>query len=110
MGLSFVNDIRLKRIIAIPASLSVVVGSPTVEKFAKLPVWAFHGDKDTAVPVERSRMMIEALKKAGGEPKYTEYPGVGHDSWSATFANPELYDWLFTQLRREEIDSKDLKN
>ena len=86
-------------------------GDPaTVEKFAKLPVWAFHGDKDTAVPVERSRMMIEALKKAGGEPKYTEYPGVGHDSWSATFANPELYDWLFTQLRREEIDPKDLKN
>src|SRR5262249_46123074 len=51
------------------------------ETLAKIPIWAFHGDKDTAVKVERSRNMIEAIKKAGGKPKYTEYPGVGHDSW-----------------------------
>jgi hypothetical protein len=38
--------------------------------------------------------MIEALKKAGGEPKYTEYPGVGHNSWDKAYATKELYDWL----------------
>lgn len=43
--------------------------------------------------------MIEALKQAGGTPKYTEYPKTGHDSWSATYRHPELYAWLFAQQR-----------
>lgn len=74
------------------------------EKQAKtmvaIPIWAFHGDKDTAVKVERSRKMIEAIKKAGGEPKYTEYPGVGHDSWTRTYRNAEVIDWLFAQQKK----------
>ena len=45
----------------------------------------------------RSRAMVEALKKAGGMPKYTEYPGVGHDSWNKAYAEPELLPWLFAQ-------------
>lgn len=73
-------------------------------KFAKqmssVPIWAFHGDKDTAVKVERSRDMIQALKDAGASPKYTEYPGVGHDSWTATYKNPEVLDWLFAQKKK----------
>ena len=44
--------------------------------------------------------MIESLKAAGGNPKYTEYKGVGHDSWMQTYANPELYDWLFAQQKK----------
>lgn len=70
------------------------------KKLTKLPIWAFHGDKDTAVKPERSRDMIAAIKAAGGEPKYTEYPGVGHDSWSQTYRNPEFYAWLFAQQRK----------
>jgi predicted peptidase len=68
-------------------------------KFKNVPVWAFHGDQDTAVKVNRSREMIAALKAAGATPKYTEYPGVGHDSWSATYKNPEFYTWLFEQQK-----------
>lgn len=64
-----------------------------------VPLWAFHGDKDTAVKPHRSREMIAALKAAGGTPKYTEYPGVAHNSWAQTYANPELYAWLFAQKR-----------
>jgi predicted peptidase len=64
-----------------------------------VPVWAFHGDQDTAVKVRRSRDMVEAIKAAGGAPKYTEYKGVGHDSWTATYRDPELYKWLFAQKR-----------
>jgi predicted peptidase len=67
---------------------------------AKVPQWIFHGDKDTAVPVDFSRAMAEALKKAGGEPKYTEYPGVGHNSWDKAYGDPELYAWLFAQKRK----------
>lgn len=67
------------------------------DKLTKIPIWCFHGDKDTAVPVLRSRNMIEAIKAAGGNPKYTEYPGVGHNSWDKAYADPELYDWMFAQ-------------
>lgn len=67
---------------------------------AKIPVWTFHGDSDGAVPVVRSRNIVEALKKAGGKPKYTEYPGVGHDSWNNAFADPQLLKWLFEQRRK----------
>jgi predicted peptidase len=68
------------------------------DKLVKVPIWCFCGDKDKG-PVERSREMIEAIKKAGGEPKYTEYPGVGHDSWTQTYRDPKVHDWLFAQKR-----------
>jgi predicted peptidase len=71
----------------------------TADAIVKIPVWAFHGDKDTAVKVSRSRNMIAALKKAGGDPKYTEYAGVGHNSWDKAYADAELMKWLFAQKR-----------
>ena len=55
---------------------------------------------DKTVLVERSREMIDALKTAGGNPKYTEYPGVGHNSWAQTYSNPELYAWMFEQRKK----------
>lgn len=61
------------------------------------PIWAFHGNKDDTVPVEESRRMIEAIRKAGGKPKYTEYEGVGHNSWENAFKEPDLLNWLFAQ-------------
>jgi predicted peptidase len=77
-------------------------GDPAYAKqIAHVPVWAFHGDQDTAVKVERSRNMIEAIKEAGGSPRYTEYPGVGHNSWAATYANRDVYAWLFAQKRSD---------
>jgi len=69
-------------------------------KLASLPIWVFHGDADDTVMVKRSRDMVAALKAAGGNPKYTEYPGVGHDCWSVTYANPEVWKWLFAQSKK----------
>ena len=75
-------------------------GDPkTAEKIKDIPMWAFHGDADTAVKVAGSRDMVEAVKKAGGDPKYTEYPGVGHNSWEWAFTEPALAEWLFAQRR-----------
>jgi len=70
-----------------------------VDKVGKLPLWIFHGDADDTVPVEVSRNIVKALKDAGGNPKYTEYPGVYHDSWSRAYRDPELVKWLFDQKR-----------
>ena len=61
------------------------------------PVWVFHGDADPAVPVEESRRMVDALKAAGGNVKYTEYAGVGHNSWDAAYGDPDLMTWLLAQ-------------
>ena len=69
------------------------------ERIARMPVWAFHGNRDTVVPTSRSRDMIEAMRKAGGSPRYTESPGVGHGVWGVAFGDPELAKWLFAQRR-----------
>jgi len=73
-----------------------------IEKLKGLPVWAFHGADDEAVPVEQSQQMVEALKSAGGKAKLTIYPGVGHDSWSQTYENPDLYEWFLKHRRDSE--------
>jgi predicted peptidase len=62
----------------------------------RTPVWAFHGDADSVIPVEGSRRMVEAFRKRGVEAKLTEYPKVGHNAWSPTYANPEVYEWLLS--------------
>jgi len=72
----------------------------TADKIKDLPCWCFHGDADTAVKVEGSRDMIEAIKKAGGDPKYTEYEKVGHNSWDKAYATKELYEWMLKQKRK----------
>lgn len=77
-------------------------GDPnTVRRFANVAVWVFHGAKDTAVPLERSEQMVEALKKAEANVKFTAYPEAGHDSWTEAYNTPELYEWLLQQKRME---------
>jgi predicted peptidase len=64
-----------------------------------LPIWAFHGDQDKAVPHALSVRMVEAVKAAGGTPKLTIYPGVGHNSWDKAYREENLAEW-FLQHRR----------
>ena len=71
----------------------------TAPAIAHIPIWAFHGDQDDAVPVSRSRNMVEALRNAGGTPRYTEFKDVGHNSWDPAFEDPGLLPWLFAQHR-----------
>jgi len=71
----------------------------TAPEIASIPIWAYHGAKDKLVPVSRSRNMIEAIKQAGGNPRYTEVPNKGHLVWNTAFENPELWKWLFEQKK-----------
>ena len=42
--------------------------------------------------------MVDAIKRAGNENiKFTIYPEAGHDSWTETYNNPELYEWFLEQ-------------
>jgi predicted peptidase len=70
-------------------------------KVAKLPIWAFHGALDDRVPIAKMAEMIKAVQDAGGNPKFTIYPTAKHDSWSKTYENKELYEWLLEQKRRK---------
>ena len=63
------------------------------------PIWIFHGDKDPVVDVNDSRKMVAALNAAKAKVKYTEYPGVKHDSWKKAFSEPQLLPWLFNQKK-----------
>jgi predicted peptidase len=63
------------------------------------PVWNFHGDADTTVPVEVSRARVAAMRKAGGHPLSTEYAGVNHNSWEWAFTEPALPGWVFSKRR-----------
>ena len=74
------------------------------QKMAGLPIWAFHGEKDEAVSVERSRKMIAAIRHAGGTPRYTEYKGAGHVIWDRVFHEPELLPWVFASRRPNSTD------
>jgi predicted peptidase len=69
-------------------------------RFAKVPIWVFHGGADPVVKPELSRHMVEALRKAGGHPGYTEYPDVPHDSWTMTYRDPDVLDWLFAKSKK----------
>ncbi|HEX5270409.1 MAG TPA: dienelactone hydrolase family protein [Gemmataceae bacterium] len=68
--------------------------SAAAAKVKDVPCWDFHGDADPAVPVAQSRGMMKALWDAGAHPNYTEYPGVGHNSWDKAYATADLYEWL----------------
>jgi len=82
---------------AIPVAGS---GNPALaHNAADVAVWAFHGKNDKNVPVEGDRHMIYALKKAGGHPKFTEFPDQGHNIWNEVTITPGLLDWLFAQKR-----------
>ena len=71
----------------------------TAGKLVKMPIWAFHGDADQAVDVERSREMERWIKDAGGSCKVTIYPGVGHNSWDKAYREENLGEWFLGHHR-----------
>lgn len=88
------------------AAVAPVCGGGDESQAARLksiPVWAAHGDADTVVWPVRSRRMVERIRNAGGNVKYTEYPGVGHNSWTRFYADSEgVIPWMFQQTKQSE--------
>ncbi len=64
------------------------------ERLKNTPTWVFHGDADDVVPLIESELMVQWLREAGNEVTFTVYPDVDHDSWTATYNNPKLYEWF----------------
>ena len=82
--------------------------SAAAKKFVdvRLPIWNFCGDKDREATVAASRLMHKTLLDQGGSPRYTEYPGVGHNCWDNAYGTPELYTWLLEQSRSQNAVSR----
>ena len=96
---------------AYPGSFAAIApicggGNPAdAKKIKDLPIWVFHGAKDEAVPLRRSEEMVDALKEVGADVKFTVYPDAGHDSWTETYDNPELYKWFMSHQRGEKSEA-----
>ena len=71
-------------------------------QISKVPAWIFHGSADTVVPPDESRRMFQTLKASGFDVKYTEYDGVGHNSWDRAYAEPDLVPWLLSHRRSRQ--------
>jgi len=87
------------------AAAAPICGGGDPEKaaaIAQVPVWTFHGGSDPTVKVELTRKMVAAIQAAGGQPLYTEYPRIGHDSWTNAYQEPELLSWMFAQTRGQK--------
>lgn len=85
------------------AAVPLDTGDPfetLARRIAKLPTWIFHGEVDQTVPVAQSRQAAEAIRKAGGDVRYTEFLGMDHNVWDATYASPAFITWLFAQRRK----------
>ncbi|HYI09590.1 MAG TPA: prolyl oligopeptidase family serine peptidase [Thermoanaerobaculia bacterium] len=72
----------------------------TAQKLKHIPTWIFHGADDPVVVPEASRKIHEALKAVGGDVRYTEYEGAGHNSWDRAYGEEQLWMWLLAQRRR----------
>jgi len=73
----------------------------TAHALRDIPIWMFHGADDTVIEPGESRHMHEALLRENAKDvRYTEYEGVGHNSWTRAYAEPELWQWLFAQRQR----------
>lgn len=70
------------------------------ETLRDVPTWIFHGGKDTAINYRESTKMANALYKVGNNARLTIYPEAGHDSWTKTYNNPQLYEWFLSHQKK----------
>lgn len=70
-----------------------------VKKYKNVPLWIFHGGKDTVVPIAKSEAVVNELKRLNRQAKFTVYPEAGHNSWDPAFAEPEFLSWLFSHKK-----------
>ncbi len=66
---------------------------------SKMPIWAWHGEDDSVINIERSREMVLALNEMTNQTKFTEVENRGHDSWIDVWNNKEVWKWLYDQKR-----------
>jgi poly(3-hydroxybutyrate) depolymerase len=69
------------------------------ERLVHIPIWAFHGEKDRVIPLKATKEMVDAVRKSGGNVKFTVYPNADHGICGLTYQNPALCNWLLAQRK-----------
>jgi len=94
-------DFAMRKTEWFAAAMPVCGGAANAElkRLKDLPLWVHHGGADNVVPTVRSQTAVEELKKLGSAVKYSEYPGVGHNSWAKAYPDDKVLDWLFAQRK-----------
>ena len=106
MGLSMGGAGTWLSILSYPEVFAAAVpicgwGYPSdVSMIVDMPIWTFHGAADATISVENTQVLVSLLTDAGSTViKYTEYPGVPHNSWDTAYTEPGLLAWLFSQRK-----------
>lgn len=84
------------------AAIPICGGSSYIDHLyliKEVPAWAFHGEKDDIVPIEETKIAVDALRGFGGEVQFTAYPNVGHGAWIETYNDPKVFEWLLKQSK-----------
>ena len=84
---------------AVPICGGGIPGLDIPSSIKDVPIWVFHGGKDKVVPSNESEKMVRAIEEIGGNIKYTLYPDANHDSWTKTYENDNLYEWLLSHSK-----------
>jgi predicted peptidase len=93
---------RAPEVFACGVPVASVADTASAERIKNIPIWAFHGAADQINDVRYTRMMIEAITKKGGRPKFSEFPNVQHDCLKEAYGNPELWEWMFAQNKNSQ--------
>ena len=101
MGGMAIYDLIARRpdLFAAAAAICGIGDTSRAKDMAPVKLWIFQGEKDNLIDVSNARNIVAALRRAGADPKYSEYQGVGHDSWVKAYTDPELLPWLFEQKK-----------
>jgi len=86
------------------AAIAPICGGGNPELACNLkdtPTWVFHGAQDKVVLIDKSQEMVDAMSECGAEPIFTIYPDAGHDSWTSSYENKELYSWLLLFIGKQ---------
>ncbi len=84
------------------AAIAPVCGGGDPDKacnIRRIPTWVFHGAKDNVAPISNAEEMVNVLKECGSDVQFTVYPEGGHDIWTETYNNPQLYEWFLSHSR-----------
>lgn len=77
-------------------------------QLARIPQWVHHGVRDDVIPVSASKKMVDALVAAGGDVKFTKYPDLSHDSWTAAYNNIDLWKWMLETCKKGDSELEHL--
>lgn len=73
---------------------------PMTNVLATTPVWVFQGANDTNPSPDWASQWVTAIKKKGGEARYSVYNDQGHSIWNKAYAEPEFFPWILGQDKK----------